>query len=505
MTQGQTVTLFGRLKDSSRLPSPPGTALRVLELCRNEATDVKEIASAVMADPALSGRLLRYANSAVVGAAREVASVRDAVLLLGLRTVKLTALGFSLTSGLEASCPGFSLKRFWTESVVTATLARRFAAQFSAEREEAFTAGLLAAIGRLALAHGLPEEYGPVQAAVDDSGVTLLDAERKQLGTDHVEFGAELLRHWGVPQRLVDAVAFRPHPDQAPPEAQGLARAVHVGAALAPTFLADDQMPSQLRRAARDTIEGLLDLDEESWQRIAEETMADYQQLAEVLEIELDPTRVFDLYGEAQEQATQVGIVAQLESTRALEENKDLLKRATTDALTGIANRARFDERIAELIAGVSRGHGHFALLLFDIDHFKKFNDTYGHTTGDLVLKNVAQTALRTLRDVDLLARYGGEEFTILAPHTDRRGACTITARTRKCVEDMRVEVDGQTLRVTISLGMALTSDYPQAPTVQQLIEDADKQLYLSKDTGRNTWSYQNRSAAQVAQTAAAR
>lgn len=503
MTTSKTEGLFNKLKEARRLPSPPGTALRVLELCRAEDTDVKEIADAVMADPALSGRLLRYANSAVMGSRREVATIRDAVLQLGLRTVKLTALGFSLAAGLESSCPHFSLKRFWTESIVTAILARRFAPRFNTDREEAFTAGLLARIGRLALAHGLPDDYAQVAYAVEREKADELQAERSVFGTDSVAFGTQLLTQWAVPTRLIQAIAHQLEPAGAAEDAQPLARALQIATTLAPTFVRDDPMAPSVLHAARHTVEKELQLDEAAWQTLAEEAIGDYRQVAEVFDIELDAASVFDLYGEAQEEATRVGIVAQLESSRAQEQNKDLLRRATTDALTGIANRARFDERIAELTALNEQDNSPFALLLFDIDHFKKFNDTHGHAVGDLVLQHVAKTVQQTMRNVDLLARYGGEEFAILAPKVDMRAACTIAARTRRRVEEMQVRSQDQVLQVTISVGLALSTDYASPPTIKQIIDDADEQLYLSKDGGRNTWSYRGRCAAQLQAAAA--
>jgi diguanylate cyclase (GGDEF)-like protein len=135
---------------------------------------------------------------------------------------------------------------------------------------------------------------------------------------------------------------------------------------------------------------------------------------------------------------------------------------------------------------------------MFDIDHFKKFNDTHGHDVGDLVLKLVAGTVQSALRDTDLLARYGGEKFAILVPQGDVHGACAIADRVRKRVENLSVETNGQSLRVTISVGLALSSDYEQAPDAERIVSDADKQLYLSKRSGRNTWSYMGRSGSPL-------
>ena len=501
MSTDSSTTLLKQLKAAKRLPSPPGTAVRVLELCRRDDAKIQDIADTIMSDPALSGRLLKYANSPIVGAGREITSVRSAVMLLGLRTVKMTALGFSLASpDFQPRCPEFDLSQFWSESFLTAVDARRVADKFfSTDREEAFTAGLLSQIGRLALAHGMPEDYQAVLSMVK-GGMLLAEAERRVLGIDHMTFGAQLLADWELPDVLVEAVqnqeyAFQNNTAVGP----ALPQVIHLAVRLMPLFAGQDKLPSSIRQTARAAIEKKLKLDEQAWQNLAREIQEDYQQVAEMFDMGVSTeVNVFDLYAEAQEEVARVGMAAQLERDQALEENQTLLQRATTDALTGIANRAKFDERLDELVKGLHRDHGHFALVMFDIDHFKKFNDTYGHDVGDLVLKHVAKAVQGILRDVDLVARYGGEEFVVLAPCTDRRGACVVAIRVCQSVERMRVHLKEQELQVTVSAGLALTSDYKHPPDAETLIRDADKQLYVSKEGGRNTWSYFGRTAATL-------
>jgi len=498
---------LSRLKAARRLPSPPGIAIRVLNLCRREDTEIQDIADTIMSDPAISARLLKYANSSMIGVTRPVTSIRDAVLRLGLRTVKVTALGFSLASpDFAPRCPHFNLSQFWEDSFLTAVTARRLAGQFyNSNREEAFTTGLLAQIGRLALAHGLPEEYRSVLQLVE-AGVPLPEAERQVLGVDHVQFGADALADWQLPSLLVEAIAHQQDEfGNEPPAEPCLPWLTYVARRLTPLFTGDRTPSAPARAEARRIVEGDLKLDERTWQRIAQEIKSNYEDVAPLFDVgpatEVD---IFDLYAEAQEEVARVGMVAQLERARALEDNKVLLHRATTDALTGVANRARFDERIAELVAGLRRHHGHFALVLFDIDHFKRFNDAHGHEVGDLILKHVAQAARAALREVDLLARYGGEEFAVLSPCTDRRGACVVAIRVCKSVERMRVDSHDRQLQVTVSAGLALSSDYDQIPSVEGLVADADRQLYLSKRAGRNTWSYLGRTASKVTLAAAA-
>ena len=506
MAIAESTDLFSQLKAARRLPSPPGTALRVLSLCRQNEVDVGEVAGVIMSDPALSGRLLKYANSSIAGVGRDVTSVRDAVLLLGLRSVKLTALGFSIaTPEYQPHCQGFNLPRFWAESFATALLARRLASRKTdLDREEAFTAGLLVGIGRLAFAHGCPDEYRRVLVDVQ-TGSPLLVAERRHLGIDHLQFGGQLLADWGLPEMLSEAVAQQAvlfDPEAKPIKPSPLGDIIHSAARLIPLFVRPGEDPER-DAAARRIVSDELKIGDEDWQYIADGVSQEFKEMSELFDFRIEEvTAVFDLYAEAQEEATRVGMVAQLERTKALAENRELLKKATTDPLTGVANRVKLEDRMTEAIASLKRGHGHFALILFDIDHFKKFNDSYGHDIGDLVLKQVAQAVQGALREVDLLARYGGEEFVILAPHTDQRGACIVAARVRKCVEELRIQSEKRTLQVTISVGMSLTTDYKEPPTGEQIIADADKQMYLSKKAGRNTWSYLNRTASQVARAA---
>jgi diguanylate cyclase (GGDEF)-like protein len=489
------------MKSAKRLPSPPGTALRVLELCRRDEVEVQEVADVIMSDAALSGRLLKFANSPVSGLNREVTSIREAIMLLGLRTVKLTSLGFSLSaSDHRRNCVGFDINEFWAESFASGVIARHLAQKvFSIDREEAFTAALMATIGRMALAQGMPEEYARA-LELAKNGTALLEAEQQVMGLDHIEFGAQLLDDWGLPEVLVNAVS-----QQKPPSGGGeipntLARAIRAATLLAPVFVKGNDLGSIQAEIARGVVQNTLKLDESKWKRISEEILGEYLQIAELFGVELkDDTAVMDLYAEAQEEASRVGIVAQLEHTEAVRANADLLQQASTDALTGVPNRAKFDEKLSEMVKGIQRGHSPFVLLMLDIDHFKKINDTHGHPGGDLVLKRVGRAVQNCLRDVDLLARYGGEEFAILAPHADRRGACIVAARVRKCVEDLRIDFNGEPIKVTISVGVAVTVDYPVPPSAEQILADADAQLYLSKKSGRNTWSYRGRSASLVA------
>ena len=123
---------------------------------------------------------------------------------------------------------------------------------------------------------------------------------------------------------------------------------------------------------------------------------------------------------------------------------------------------------------------------MFDIDFFKKVNDTYGHPVGDLVLINIARTAAGAVRSSDIVSRYGGEEFAVILPETDQSGLKVFAERLRRSIEKMTSEAEGKKIDVTISVGGV--TYIPEMPEITKklLVDTADKALYASKENGRN-------------------
>jgi diguanylate cyclase (GGDEF)-like protein len=157
---------------------------------------------------------------------------------------------------------------------------------------------------------------------------------------------------------------------------------------------------------------------------------------------------------------------------------------ATTDALTGIANRRSFDEELALEWRRAHRIGDSLALVLLDLDDFKKVNDTHGHPAGDAVLRTIGEVLGSGVRQIDLAARYGGEEFVVLVPESDLKGATQLAKRLRLAVSKARAELpDGRLLKVTASFGVAVKGDLTSA---EQLIAAADDALYEAKRAGKN-------------------
>ncbi|MBB6054024.1 sensor domain-containing diguanylate cyclase [Armatimonas rosea] len=161
--------------------------------------------------------------------------------------------------------------------------------------------------------------------------------------------------------------------------------------------------------------------------------------------------------------------------------NVRLLELATTDGLTGVKNHRAFHERLVEEFKRSRRYQSALAILMFDVDHFKTFNDTFGHPAGDQVLKSIAEIGQATSRITDFVARYGGEEFVVILPETDREGALIFAERLRQAIMAHAWELRP----ITVSIGGAVLLDTTETPS--QLIDQADQALYRAKTRGRNS------------------
>lgn len=179
-------------------------------------------------------------------------------------------------------------------------------------------------------------------------------------------------------------------------------------------------------------------------------------------------------------------VVSELKNV--LKEKEELVKEleimAHTDGLTGVNNRSRFFSLAEHEFNGCFRYHQTLSVIMIDIDHFKRLNDTYGHAAGDFVLKETSSAIKKNLRKADVLARYGGEEFIILLPMSPIAQVQIVAERIRESVESMSIAFNCQMLTTTISLGAS--EMHKNDTKITDIIERADKALYAAKNMGRN-------------------
>ncbi|MCI0505867.1 MAG: diguanylate cyclase [Gammaproteobacteria bacterium] len=173
------------------------------------------------------------------------------------------------------------------------------------------------------------------------------------------------------------------------------------------------------------------------------------------------------------------------QTIQELEQSRRYLKeQADTDPLTKLANRRSFFASASTSLAQMRRQSEDFSVIILDIDHFKRINDTYGHQAGDVVLQQLAMVLSTAIREGDSLARIGGEEFVVASPYTNRLAAIVLSERLRRAVENSEFMFEGNRIPVTISLGISSMSKGND--DVDKLLAIADSRLYLAKQKGRN-------------------
>ncbi len=492
-----------RVLKAENLPSLPNVAVEVLRLTRDDNVSVDELARVIQNDPALSGKLLRVVNSAMFGLPREVGSIKQSMVILGLRTVKVMALSFSVVDALSARGSGeFDMESYWRRSLITAIAARLIARSVSPRyAEEAFVAGLLCDIGMIAAWRCASEPYAAVLATVASTGARLWEVEVERLGASHAQLSAAMLKKWNLPDVICSAVAAH-HGEGLSASAGGpadMSRIVYAAALIAGVFCQDvsagelaavKSRCQALTGIAPATLEhALTDLD-----NYAKET-------ASLLSLEIGATTTYaQLQAEAATQLAQLSVQAEVDRavatrrasqaetdvSRLSKENERILEAASTDALTKVANRAEFDKRLREeLERAAETGHA-VGLIMMDVDHFKQFNDTHGHLAGDTVLREVAAAMRDTARAAQLVARFGGEEFAVIVAQSAAAEIRGLAEQIRAAIATREIRHDGKSLHVTASFGAAQVTPAQGPMPPEKLVALADQRLYQAKRAGRN-------------------
>ncbi len=167
---------------------------------------------------------------------------------------------------------------------------------------------------------------------------------------------------------------------------------------------------------------------------------------------------------------------------------QNIKKQAIIDELTQCYNKKEFENIFKRMLATTHRySNTNFAVIMLDLDHFKNINDSYGHLTGDYILKEVADIVHHEVRDSDIFGRIGGEEFIILLPQTKLNGALKTAQKIRKSIDEYRFSFKGESVHVTLSLGITSTTSND---TYFSVLDRVDKALYKAKDDGRNRVEY---------------
>lgn len=495
--------LVALVMKAKSLPALPASAIEVLRLTRDGEASAEQLAKVIEHDPTLTAKLLKLVNSALFGMCRKITTVQQAVALAGQRTVCITTLSVSVAEQISADrAEGFDYKAYWRSSL-TAAVAARAIGQAVAPKiaEEAFAGGLLSQIGRLAAHRVAPERYAQAIKNKDRAGGRLRDAEREAFGVTGATLGRVLLERWGLPEPLCLAVGASQGEgiEKLEGPTRRLALLVHSACVVAELFCREvaagemERVRSVVTRCTGLSAEALdstlADLRENVTvtardMSIEIGALADYGDIRAQAAIELAQ---LSLLAEAERsESTTRAEEAEAQATRLFEEKKKIIEVATTDTLTRIPNRAAFEKRLDEEIVSARGAEGVVGLLLLDVDHFKIFNDTYGHQAGDEVLRAVAAALRDSAAGSAYTARWGGEEFVAVGRFRDAHEVVALGERVRGAIESARVHWDGAPLHVTASVGVAVAAPGREPVSCESMIAGADARMYEAKQAGRN-------------------
>ena len=497
--------ILRKVMDTGSLPTLSTVASKLINITAREETTIGDIAALISQDVSLSSKVLRVVNSSFYSFPNEVATIHQAVAILGTNAVRSLVYSFSF---LNMERPdhgvGFDYNRFWEQSLAAAVASKLIIGRVSElDPEEVFAASLLQNLGKLILASTYREEYDQMLKDAEGSEVRLLEIETERIGVNHAELGFEAARHWKFPDNLCLPILHHHTPDLYPHKDTRLFTEIRVThlAGLISNILYSGK-PIKYHTPFRERAKAMFSLSTRVIDEILEQIHTEVAQAADFFGLKIGGTpSIPELLQEANielsllnmsyEQINRELVQAkvQLEKlTRELEtKNRYLESIANLDGLTEIYNHRFFQEFLDKEINRASRKDSDFSLLFADVDYFKRLNDLHGHQTGDQILKQLASLCQEMIRQYDLLARYGGEEFVFVLPETCQKDAMAIAEKIRLAVETHPFAADGETYRITMSFGVASfeTSGRPHLSKAE-LIDRADKALYNAKHRGRN-------------------
>jgi len=472
-------------------------AMQIVQTALKPNCSVSELAQLASTDPGFGMRLLSVINSAAYALPNKVSDVAQASALLGVDGMKNIALGLSMSQMAPIGPDG--------EVLLANSLRRAVAARLLAQRmglsklsDECFTAGLFLETGLLALANSNLKLAGEVARWPAEARPV---HERLVGTTPHPVRGAELARAWNLSEHTTQAIAC--HHDEEPPEVP-VARVAWAAERMAAVFEGgspETATANAIAAAAKLRVpsSAVTELLERLPQLVSDAAAGFERQVGEQVSYE-------DLKLQANQKLVELNqnfqsMVHRLERLLAEKEqliqekdelhanleaaNKRLAQIASTDGLTGLFNHRAFQDSLKRDLHRAKRSGNPLSIILFDVDHFKRFNDTWGHQAGDAVLQALGKLLLATLRQGDVPARYGGEEFVIILPDTPLDGAYILAERLRILISKLRIKMGENTLEVTSSFGLAQVVGRQEHDSAQ-LVEAADKALYAAKRAGRN-------------------
>lgn len=497
--------LLKTILKSDELPTLPTVASQLITLTSREDTTLADIGNLVAQDISISAKILKVSNSAFYSFPQKIGSIKQAVSILGMNAVRSLVLSFSFLSikgGKQES--RFDFKRFWERSLASAVASRLILENVKeADTEQIFISGLLQNLGELILAKIFPKKYDEVLASVENNQDDLLTAEEAIFGITHAVVGTEVARNWGFPDILIQPILYHHSPQDYKGNDKRIKTTIHA------VYLSDllvnillSEKPEKYHQQFRKEATKLLSLSPDEIESILEHVHIKFKEAGTYFNLKIKSSKsVQEILQEANiklslinldyDQMNKQLILAKIHLenlTKELEEKNEILDNlANLDGLTGAYNHRYFQNALDQEISRCMRNNTTISILLLDIDHFKKFNDTYGHQVGDFVLTEFATILKDNVREYDIVARYGGEEFIVILPETNVDDALQVAEKLRSAIETADFDDNRETYNVRASFGVSSANPATDDNFSKDIfISQADQALYEAKEKGRN-------------------
>jgi len=502
--------LLKSILESDELPTLPTVASQLITLTSKEDTTLTDIGELVAQDISLSAKILKVSNSAFYSFPQQIGSINQAVSILGMNAVRSLVLSFSFLSMKAGKVESrFNFEKFWEKALASAVAAKLILDNVKgADTEEVFISGLLQNLGELILARSFPLEYDKVLRAIEEDKQDTLSAEEEVFGLNHTLVGSEVAKSWGFPEVLLLPIEYHHHPELYSGKnatIRSTVRAVYLSDLLVNILFTDK--PEIYHKQFRRESGKLLALSAEGIENILEQLHTKVKEAGKYFNLKIKTTKsVQEILQEANIRLSLINLdydqmnkqliqaKVHLENlTKELEKkNRILDELANIDGLTGVYNHRYFQNVLDQEIDRAVRHSLPISLLLIDIDHFKKVNDTYGHQVGDFVLSEFSRTIQENIRRYDILARYGGEEFVVILPETGAEDGMVVAEKLRAIIEQTPFQDKHEKYHVTASFGHSSATPATEDNFNKNLlINQADQALYQAKEKGRNrTVSY---------------
>lgn len=485
--------------EDTRLPSPPEVALKILDAVKQEENSFDDLARIIMADPALTARILKIANSSLFGLPNTVDSLSQATALIGTDSLKNIALSFVVVQDFQ-NVPqgGFDLNFFWKRSITAAVAAETLAEQISLKDRDIFVSGLLQDIGELILYLVDPNSFEAIQDEKRVNKMTTCEAEHQQFGFDHTEVSYHLLSVWGLPEKMCQSIR-RHHSEMNGDTFDEIAMILQLGDKVSAIYhdLNSNTLSSEVRQYLQDSYQ----FSTEQTDQFIDRVVVKSKEILELFDIDPGDMKPFSLImQDANEELGRLNfsyaqMVLELKESKQNADklalklkraNDSLRELAYRDALTGLYNHRYFQEIMASELERAERDKHPVSLMLIDIDYFKNINDKFGHPAGDHVLREIAETMVELVRNGDIVARYGGEEFAIILPETAVSSAKVLAQRVRRGIEQSKIQYEKHSIPVTISCGISSCDFNNSIMSRSAFMKHSDQALYRAKENGRN-------------------